>query len=116
MRSYPSADFTITPSTVTAKQINDAPRTTPALTFTFSYNGEARVPTLSGRIPDVTGLGYQTTATTFTFGKNPDNIGMLLNGGDTQVLTFTLPATSDYPAATATLTFTNCDASNFKDV
>lgn len=116
LRSYPSADFTITPSTVTPREINAAPNTSPAMTFTFSYRGEARVPTLSGRIPDVEGLGYQTTATAFTFSKNPDRIAMMLNGGDTQVLTFTLPATSDYPAATATLTFTNCDASNFEDV
>lgn len=114
-RSCPSAEFTITPSTVTPTEINDAPSSTP-ITFTFNYNGEARTPTLSGRIPNISGLSHSVTTTAFTFRKNPDTIEAMLNGGNTQVLTFTLPATSTYPAATATLTFTNCDTSDFRDI
>lgn len=118
LRSYPSANFTITPSTITNAELDNL-STGATKTFTFSYRGEARIPTASGRFYLQTGypsptLTYRITSTDMTISKNNNAINP--NGPDTEVMTLTLPATSEYPAATATLTFTNCDDENFQDI
>lgn len=118
MRKYPSANFTITPSTITNEEISEMPTGT-TKTFTFSYRGEERVPTASGRFylqrgypsPAIT---YSITSTELTIRKN--NNAIIPNGSDTETMTFTLPATSEYPAAQATLTFTNCEDQEFQDI
>lgn len=114
----PSAEFTVTPSSITTAAFNSL-QVNETLSFTFSYRGEPRIPTLSGKIVKIGKPGYEVydytvTATALTFTKYQEVL--LPAGPESFTLTFTLPATSEYPAATATLTYQNFSESNFVDI
>lgn len=107
--------FKITPATVAAAAFNDEPY---LQTFAFEYLGADRVATFSGKRPlDETGAELKiTVAAKAVTISAADLDGTVPTGTDTAVLSFTLPATEDYDAATTTLTFVAADANAFKDV
>lgn len=114
-RSPRDPHFTITPAAIRLGTFNEEPY---KVTCTLDYLGDDRTATYSGTIPtdgENTPLPVDVKAKQIVFDLTQID-GDVVCGQDTLVLTFTLPATEDYDAATATVTFTSADATHSKTV
>ena len=103
--------FTVTPTTIVHDRIKTGGR---EFYGTFSYQGGLRTPTVTGQT-----LSHLTiTASDFGYkivNTKPEGTSVP-NAGDTVTFTLTLPALSNYPAASVDVTITGVDASKIIDI